>query len=80
MIVPVTGNPAAAALALMIAKGGTIRLRRAEIEPMMSYSILIEPSERNNAILHFKRVSAEEIREMAKTQLQTKPSSDAAAS
>lgn len=64
MIIPVVGNPAAAALALMIQKGGTIRLRQAELAPMNQFALLIEPNPKNAEILHFKTVTQEQVREM----------------
>lgn len=64
MLLPIVGNPAAAALALMIQKGGTIRLRRAELDPMNQFALSVEPNEKNPEVLHFKVVTQYEARQI----------------
>jgi hypothetical protein len=71
VIIPVIGNPAAQALALMIQKGGTLRLRRAELEPMQHFALSVEPSPKNPEVLHFKVVTQEDVRAMMLAQIAT---------
>lgn len=68
MIIPVVGNPAAAALALMIQKGGTLRLRQAELVPMNQFALVVEPSPKNQEILHFKTATQDEVRQILLAQ------------
>lgn len=68
MILPIN-TPAAAALALMIQKGGTIRLRSAELEPMSQFALVVEPAPKNPHVLHFKTATQDEVREILLAQV-----------
>lgn len=62
MIIPIIGNPAAQALALMVQKGGTLRLRAAELAPMNNFALLVEASPSNPEVMHIKTVTRDEVR------------------
>lgn len=62
MIIPIINNPAAQALALMIQKGGTLRLRAAELAPMNNFALLVEASEKNPEVMHIKTVTRDEAK------------------
>lgn len=53
----------------MIQKGGTIRLRKAELPAMAPLAISIEPSDRNPEVLHFKVVTEDDVRAMLVAQV-----------